>query len=77
MLIHVASPRPIFKLQEEPLYIKIQTLRKSGVSEGVVFFSAAKDPEHGVKGTVTHEPDQIIPIEGEPGFEMLEYTLPF
>lgn len=77
MLIQTSSPRPILNVAESPEHIKIHTLRRPGISTGEVFFNVTKDFEHGVRETVPLEPYEVFPIEGAPGFEAMEYYLPF
>lgn len=77
MLIQTSSPRPIINLQEHPQHVVVHTLRKPGVSTGTVLFNMNTDIEHGTRSTAPVEPYEVFPIEGDPGFEALEYYLPF
>lgn len=77
MLIQTSSPRPILNAAESPEHIKVHTIRRVGISGGQVFFNFATDFEHGDKMTVPLEAYEVFPIEGEAGFEALEYYLPF
>lgn len=77
MLIQTSSPRPILNASESPQHIKIHTIRRAGISSGQVYFNFTTDFEHGEKMTTPLVPYEVFPIEGEPGFEALEYFLPF
>lgn len=77
MLIQASAPRPIFNAAESPQHVRIQTLRKPNVSEGGVNFSYVADAVNGEPSTVLLEPLLVYPIEGEEGFEVREYYLPF
>jgi hypothetical protein len=77
MLIQTSSPRPLLNAAESPQHVKVHTIRRTGISGGQVFFNFTTDFEHGDKMTVPLEPYEVFPIEGEPGFEALEYYLPF
>lgn len=46
-------------------------------SKGEVFINMCIDVEHGRRETAPVVPFSVLPIEGEPGFEALEYFLPF
>lgn len=77
MLIQTSSPRPILSLDEHPKHVVVHTLRKLGVSSGDVLLNMNTDLENGARSTGAVAPYEIFPIEGEPGFEALEYYLPF
>lgn len=77
MLVQATTPRPIFNAVESPEHVRIQTLRKPDVSEGIVRFSYVGDLVAGTPTTVVLEPHLVYPLEGQKGFEVLEYYLPF
>jgi hypothetical protein len=77
MLVQTSSPRPLLNVAESPQHIKVHTIRRAGISSGSVMFNFTTDAEHGDKMTVPLEPYEVFPIVGEPGFEALEYYLPF
>jgi len=77
MLIQTSSPRPILNVGEFPSYIVIHTLRKAGISNGAVTMNVNVDVEHGKRESAVVAEHEVFPIEGEPGFEGVEYYLPF
>lgn len=77
MLIQTSAPRPLFDPSRYPKYLYIHTLAKAGVSHGAVFFNATTDPEHAKHEGKTLDPANEYPIEGEDGFQALEYVVPF
>lgn len=77
MLIQLTSPRPVLNVVEHPQHIVLHTIRRTGVSKGGVLLNMNTNVEHGTRGTIVVEPYEVFPIEGEPGFEALEYYLPF
>jgi hypothetical protein len=77
MLVQATTPRPLFNLAEYPEYVRIHALRKAGVSKGSVFFSVATDVEHGNKMTVPLDPLVVYDVDGETGFSLMEYVIPF
>jgi hypothetical protein len=77
MLVQASAPRLVFDMNDHPKHVRIHTLRKLGVSDGSVLFSYVADLVAGVPTAVTLEPHVVYPIEGEDGFEMAEFFLPF
>lgn len=77
MLVQATTPRPVFDPSRHPRYIYIHTLRKPGVSNGEVYFSGPTNPELGEQQGRPIEPVNVYPIEGQDGFQALEYVLPF
>jgi hypothetical protein len=77
MLIQTSSPRPILNVLEHPQHIVIHTLRRIGISTGEVLMNMSINPETGLRLTAPVEPYDVFPIEGENGFEAVEYYLPF
>lgn len=70
MLIQTTAPRPMINASDSPAHVRIHTMRKLKVSTGEVTFVVG-DRQMPVEPWVTY------PIEGEAGFEALEYYLPF
>ena len=70
MLIQVSSPRPMVTLADSPPFIRIQTLKKAGVSTGDVALVMGEN-------RMEVDPYCVYPIDGESGFEALDFYLPF
>lgn len=77
MFVQMTTPRPVFDAAKYPEYIYVHTLAKAGVSKGSVFFNATSNPEHGVREGREIDPVHEYPIEGDSGFQALEYIIPF
>ncbi len=70
MLIQVTSPRPMINTADSPKHVRIHTMRKHKVSTGTVTFVVHEKQ-------IDVEPSCVYPIQGEAGFEALDYYLPF
>lgn len=70
MLIQTTSPRPMINTAESPKHVRIHTMRKLKVSTGTVTFVVHEKQ-------IDVEPYAVYPIQGEAGFEALDYYLPF
>lgn len=77
MFVQATTPRPVLDGARFPEYVYIHTLAKPGVSEGAVFFSSTSNAEYGKKDGKRLEPVSVFPIEGDEGFQAMEYILPF
>jgi len=77
MLLQASAPRPVMNPVDSPEHFRIQTLRRPGVSDGGVLFSFVSDLESGSPTNHTLAPVESYQIEGQDGFEALDYWLPF
>lgn len=76
MLLQASLPRPIVRMDEFPHNITILTLRRGGISDGKVTMGFLVDTETGTKTRQEVLAERAFPIDGETGFEALEYVVP-